>query len=148
VATLPPAPREREIEILARLARGVLIILRVLAVLVGLAAIGAAVFATLRPETVMSENEPVPPLAQRIANNMAFVCFGLPLLLPVRWFSRTRLVPLLLAGAAAWFGPSFLPGDQAWGCVLRAFASSVGVVALFLWRTLFGLTQPASGAPG
>jgi hypothetical protein len=49
VATLPPAPREREIEILARLARGVLIGLRVLAVLVGLAAIGAAVFATLRP---------------------------------------------------------------------------------------------------
>jgi hypothetical protein len=114
--------------------------------LIGIGAIAGAAWQAWQWETLMSENAPAPPIAERIAHSMVFVCFGLSLLVPVRWLSRARVLPLLVAGAVLWFAPCLLPGDHPYGFLLRMFATSVGIVALLLWRTLFDLTRPAAAS--
>ncbi|HEX5050956.1 MAG TPA: hypothetical protein VFZ65_04220 [Planctomycetota bacterium] len=145
--TPPPhlVPREPEIEFLARMARRALTGLRCLLFVAGLAMIAGAIWVTLHPQDVMSEDEPILPLAQRIAHNLVFVCVGLPLLLPVRWlFARGRW-PALGGLAVLWFGPMLLEGDHAYGWLIRFFASFVAFACLLVWRTLSSLSMVPPG---
>jgi hypothetical protein len=143
--TEPPfvTPREPEIEWLGRAARRALVGLRVLFWCLGAAAIAGAVWVTVDPALQQSEQGEPAPLATRVAHNLTFAAFAVPLLLPVGWtFGRGWKVALAL-GALLWLGPMLLPGDHPWGCLIRAFATLVGCAILLVWRTLWSLTAPA-----
>jgi hypothetical protein len=141
---IAPPPREREMEFLGRLAQKALLGVRVLFWLTGAAALAGAIYITGNPTVTMSEDQPVPPLAQRLASNLTFLCFAIPLLLPVRWLlGRGRFVALALGGVM-WFAPMLLPGDHAFGFAIRVFATLVACAMLLVWWTLWSLTRGVS----
>ena len=88
----------------------------------------------------MSEHEPIPPLPHRIANNLVWVCVGLPLVLPSRWLFGTGRWKALAVGLLLWFGPMLIDGDHAYGFLIRMFASFVACATLLILRTLRTLT--------
>ncbi len=138
------APREREIELFAKVVRVFLRAGRVLFAVVGAAAIAASVYALADPAVVYSEADPLPPLSARIAHGAVWWCLGIPLLVPVRWlFGRGRW-PMLALGLLLWLLPMLLAGDPAYCFVIRFFASFVAVSVLAVWRTLYALARPAS----
>jgi hypothetical protein len=61
-------------------------------------------------------------------------------------FGRGRWWALGL-GASLCFGAVLLPGDHAYGWVLRFFASLIACATLLVWRTVWGLTRHATPRP-
>jgi hypothetical protein len=123
-------PREPEIEALGRLATGALRVLRGVARLAGVVGIGWGLYSTVTHG----------------ATGIVWLCAGIPLVLHVEWlFGRGRW--LVLGGLAVlWFATALLPDDHEYGWVLRMFASLVAYSTLFVWRTLWSLTQSAAKA--
>jgi hypothetical protein len=139
----PPVltPRDPEIEILGKVVRVFLRAARAVLALVGAIVIAGSIYVVLHPETVMSEQEPIPPLPALVAFNLVWWCLGIPFLLPVKFlFGRGRW-PLLVVGGALWFGPMLLEGDHSYGYLIRFFASLVAVSVLFVWKSVFALTR-------
>ncbi len=79
-----------------------------------------------------------------IATAVVWWCVGLPLLPPTGWlFGRGRW-PALGLGVVLWFAASLLPGDHAYGFLLRVFGSFIACSSLLVWRTLWNLTKVES----
>lgn len=137
---------EPEIDVLGRVARGALHVLRAISILGGLLAIAGAVYTVIDPVPVYSDD--VPPTSTVIAHQITFVCLGLPFLPPAAFtLGRGRWIALTI-GALLWFGPMAVEGDHDYGFVIRMFASLVAVAVLAVWRTLIGLTNPTKEAAG
>ncbi|MCA8952218.1 MAG: hypothetical protein KDE27_22095 [Planctomycetes bacterium] len=135
---------EPEIDALGRAAQLALRVLRWLFALLGLLAIAGAVFTVCYPVPVYSDD--VPPLPTLVAHQTAFVCLGLPLVLPVGFTLGRGWRHALALGAALWFLPMLLPGDPVYGFGVRMFATLVAIAVLAVWRTLIGLTNPTKAA--
>lgn len=132
-------PREREIEVLGRIAHGGLWFLRRVLWFAGAFAVCYGLVRTWSADEVATPGTTVPALG------FVWICAGLPLLVPVDWlFGRGRWLALV-AGVLLWFGPSMLSADPEYGFVLRFFATLIACVTLLVWRTLWRLT--ASAAP-
>lgn len=143
-------PREPEIELLGKLARGFLFAARAALAAAGAAAVAFGLVKSLtdgagwEPGTLAWRAEPS-------AAGAVWVTLGLPLVLPAATLLRRGLgqVALLLASVALWFGPSSLGDDSDYGYILRMFATLVSFLCLVVWRTLWRLTGtglPRSGS--
>ncbi|MBX3464515.1 MAG: hypothetical protein KF830_15205 [Planctomycetes bacterium] len=129
---------EPEVRALTALARVGLLAVRALLALVGLAAIGGAVYAVFEPAAFHAEPSAVPPCGERIARSAVFVGMGLPLVLPAGWmFGRGRWAALAL-GLFVVAAPMPLEAAPAHG-LLRALAVGVGTAATAVWQTLWRL---------
>ncbi|HEX6813428.1 MAG TPA: hypothetical protein VF384_17550 [Planctomycetota bacterium] len=137
-------PREPEIEFLGKVARRVLAFLRAMLCLAGLVAIAVAIWLTLDPPAGPTEHAAIPPLSQRIAHNLVWVCVGLPLVLSSRWLFGAGRWTALALGGLLWLGPMLLEGDHSYGFLIRMFATFVACATLLVLRTLRQLT--ATGA--
>jgi hypothetical protein len=138
-APLPGAPREPEIELLARIARRGLIAARCVLFVAGLGAIAFAVIAAGGHAATAPGAED--SAAARVAHHAVWVCAGLPLLLRTDWLLGRGRLPMLGVGIVLWFGPAAVDGDHEYGFVLRMFASLVACATLLVWRTVFALTR-------
>lgn len=130
----PTPPHEPEIELLARFARRGLLVLRLVFVIAGVAAFVHGTGRLLHPP---------PDDPAFAARHLVWFCAGLPLLLPVNWLFGTGRWLALTAFALLWALPILLLEDDPYGFVLRMFATLVACAALFVWRTLNGLTRSA-----
>ncbi|MBL8726558.1 MAG: hypothetical protein JNK49_21125 [Planctomycetes bacterium] len=138
-ASQDTTPREPEIELLGRIARGALWTLRGAMVAGGLFALGHATWGWLAPAPAADPEAPAASLS-----GVVWLCIGLPPLLPVRvWFGPWRW-PLLAGLALLWFVPTALGPDIEYGWILRTFATGVALSVLLVWRTAIGLVRPAA----
>lgn len=146
-------PREPEIEFLAKVVRFALLALRFAAGTAGVVAIAFGV-ATITGVRAVNPYVPASPNDGSIsgpvtatAPDVVWLCIGIPLVLPIAFtFGRGRW-PLLALGALLWFGPMALDGDHPWGWLIRVFASLVACSVLFVWKTLWSLTQRTIAPP-
>lgn len=125
-------PREPEIELLAKLARGGLRTARAALWLAGLAAIAYGLHRTLFDERATTTPS---------ASGTVWLTIGLPLMLRANWLldASWRRYLLLLSSAVLWFAPMMLTDDSSYGFVLRIFATIVAFLCLVVWRTLWRL---------
>jgi len=135
-------PREPEIELLGKLARGFLFAARAVFFLAGVTAIIYGSKRTL----IQGGGWEWPGFAWRAmpsASGAVWVALGLPLVLRADGVlnrGRTQLA-LIIASAMLWFGPMWLQDDSAYGYILRLFATFVAFLCLVVWRTLWRLTS-------
>ena len=127
-------PREPEIEFLGRIVR---IALRGIRVVLWLAGVAGVVVCVQR---MVVEGQ--------LAPSAVWLCPGLLLITPIAWHRGRRLGILLAIGALLWFGPIALPDDTSWGFVLRMFATLIAFLTLFVWHTLWRLTEAPAADPG
>jgi hypothetical protein len=135
------APREPEIELLGKLARGFLFAARAALAAAGVASLAFGLVKSLTDGASWQPGELV-WRAEPSAAGAVWVTLGLPLVLPAATLLRRGggQVALLLASAALWFGPSSLEDDSDYGYILRIFATLVSFLCLVVWRTLWRLT--------
>jgi len=139
--TLPP-PREPEIEVLGRIARGGLWVVRRVFWLAGVAAIAFGVWRTFTAPIDAAGVVGTTPNALGIV----WICAGLPAVLRVDWLIGRGRWRALTLGAVLWFGAALLPHDHDFGFLLRVFASLVACLSLLVWRTLWRLTGTPANA--
>lgn len=131
-------PPEPEIELLARIARRAVWLLRRVLWFAGATAIGYGLWRGAAPLADGS----LPAAA-----GFVWLCAGLPLLAPARWlFGRGRWRALALA-ALLWFLPCLLPDDHRHGWVLRVFATVAASLSLAVYATLGRLAEPTQVPP-
>ena len=134
-------PREPEIELLGKLARGFLLAARGVFFLAGVTAI---IYGSKRA-LIQGGGWEWPGFAWRAmpsASGAVWAALGLPLVLradAVLNRGRTQFA-LIIASAMLWFGPILLQDDSAYGYILRLFATFVAFLCLAVWRTLWRLT--------
>ena len=137
-----PGPREPEIELLGKLARAGLFVIRVVFLVAGV----TAVLYGLKRTFVEGDGWAWGDFAWRAtpsASGAVWLTLGLPLAAPASamldrgWARRA----LLLTSAALWVGPAALGDDSDYGYILRLFATLVAFLCLFVWRTLWRLTD-------
>ena len=145
-------PREPEIELLGKLARGGLFAVRLAFLCAGAASLAYG----LKKSLTAGDGWDWQQFAWRSAPSAAgalWVTLGLPLVLPADCLLRRgrAQTALLLTTALLWFGPMALGDDSDYGYVLRLFATLVAFLCLVVWRTLWRLTGTglprASGDP-
>jgi hypothetical protein len=112
----PETPREPEIELLGKLARGGLFVLRMAFLAAGVAALGYGLKKTL----TIGDGWAWGALEFRSTPSAAgfvWMTVGLPLALPANTLLDRGLpqAALLLTSAAMWFGPMALADDSAYG---------------------------------
>lgn len=134
-----PPPHEPEIELLGRVARRFLRVLRAVFFAAGMVAIVVGV--RFLCDDTPADAEPIAWFG------LVWICAGLPLLLRADWILGRRGWIAALAGAMLWIGPALLPQDHEFGWLIRFFASLVACAVLFVWRTLWRLT-PEAGRNG
>ncbi|MFN3242838.1 MAG: hypothetical protein ACE37K_15160 [Planctomycetota bacterium] len=138
----PETPREPEIELLGKLARGGLFVIRMALLAAGVAALGYGLKKTLTIGDGWAwgglEFRSTPSAA-----GFVWMTVGLPLALPANTLLNRGMpqAALLLTSAAMWFGPMALADDSAYGWILRLFATLVAFLCLVVWRTLWRLTE-------
>ena len=143
--TEPPAdpdlnPREPEIELLGKIARGALFCSRVVLVVAGVVAVLYGLKRTLTTGSAWTlggfEWRESPS-----ASGAVWLTLGLPLALPADVMLRrsVRQVALLSVSLALWFLPVALGDDSDYGYILRIFATLVAFLSLAVWRTLWRL---------
>lgn len=140
-------PREPEIEFLGKVVRFGLLALRGVTVIAAICAIayGFVSFGEIRP-FIGGFDGGIPRNALFYAPSVVWFCIGIPPLLPVKWlFGRGRW-PMLALGVALWFGPMWLDCDHEYGWLLRFFSTVVALSVLFVWKTIFALTQSRAGS--
>jgi len=135
-------PPEPEIELLGKLARGGLFMVRFAFLAAGVAALAYG----LKKSLTVGDGWSWSHLQARGAPSAAgavWLTLGLPLVLPAdALLSRGRAqVALLLLSGGLWFGPIALGDDSDYGFVLRLFATLVSFLCLVVWRTLWRLTS-------
>ena len=135
-------PREPEIELLGRIARRGLWVLRRVLWIAGVVAIVYGVTMIVAPaDASAADPEPLP---KGPALGFVWVCAGWPVLVHVDWlFGRGRWIALGIA-ALLWAAPSLLVSDPEYGFILRFFATLVPCLTLLVWRTLWRLTAPST----
>lgn len=135
-------PREPEIELLGRIARRGLWVLRRVLWIAG--AVGV-VYGVSMMIAVDAVPDPDPaPLPKGPALGFVWICAGWPPIARVGWlFGRGRWLALGFA-ALLWAGPSLLASDPEYGFILRFFATLIACVTLLVWRTLWRLTAIGS----
>ena len=135
-------PREPEIELLGKLARGGLWTVRAAFVAAGLAALAYGLKKTLATGDGWAWGH-LQWLATPSAAGAVWLTLGLPLALPADLLlnrGRARAA-LLLTAAGLWFAPMALSDDSDYGYILRMFATLVSFLCLIVWRTLWQLTS-------
>jgi len=142
----PETPREPEIELLGKLARGGLFVIRLAFFTAGAAALAYG----LKKMWTTGDGwwHELEFRATPSAAGFVWTTVGLPLVLPANTLLE-RGVPqlaLLLASAGMWFGPMALADDSEYGYILRLFATLVAFLCLVVWRTLWRLTETAPKA--
>ena len=135
-------PREPEIELLGKLARGGLFAAR----LVLLCAGAAALVYGLKKTWIEGDGWSWQDVALRSvpsASGSVWIAVGLPLALPADALlvRGLRQVALLLVSVGLWFGPMLLEDDSEYGYILRLFATLIAFLCLVVWRTLWRLTD-------
>ncbi|MGC6486835.1 MAG: hypothetical protein ACON4Z_04260 [Planctomycetota bacterium] len=135
------APREPEIELLGKLARAGLLLVRLAFLCAGAASLAYG----LKKSLTVGDGWDWQQFAWRSTPSAAgalWVTLGLPLALPADFLLRRGRTQtgLLVATALLWFGPTVLPDDSDYGYVLRLFATLVAFLCLAVWRTLWRLT--------
>lgn len=138
----PETPREPEIELLGKLARGGLFVIRMAFLAAGLAALGYGLKKTLTTGDGWAWQELVLRDAPSAAG-FVWMTVGLPLALPANMLLNRGLpqFALLLTSVGMWFGPMALGDDSDYGYILRMFATLVSFLCLVVWRTLWRLTD-------
>jgi len=131
-ARAPLPPPEPEIELLRRLARAGLTVLRVAFWLAGAMMLYTGLFG---PPAWTGLQWP----AERA---FVFACAGVPLVLPCEWWLGRGRWPALTLGMLLWFAPMLRDGDIRYGFLLRLFATMVACASIVVWRTLWRLSAP------
>ena len=135
-------PREPEIEVLGKLARGGLFCVRAAFLLAG----AAALLYGLKRTLATGDGWQFGAFEWRAApsaSGAVWLALGLPLALPADCLLRKGRgqAALLSASVALWFAPIALADDSDYGYVLRMFATLVAFLCLAVWRTLWRLTD-------
>ena len=140
---MPTPPREPEIELLGKLAHGMLLVIRA-------ALWGGGVFALAQgfQQMVDPEQPDLLSMAAHSDQGAVWIAVGLPLAVPSRWIlTWGRAAKIMLAILAVlWFAPLWLENDSPYGYVLRMFATLISVLSMLVWRTLWRLTQAENKA--
>jgi hypothetical protein len=141
---MPKPPREPEIEFMGKVARRVILLLRVAFFSAGALAIGHG----LQEMAATGSADSLPPMQAHNDRGVVWIALGLPLVVPSRWIlSKTRALKAMLAVfALLWFVPVCFENDSPYGYILRMFATLISFLSMLVWRTLWRLTQPDDAA--
>jgi len=140
-------PREPEIEFLGKVVAFMLLAFRAATMCAALVAIGYGMTNIIDPPRYPANLEGLGGEPMPIAPYFVWLCIGIPPLLPVKSLFGRGCWLVLAISAALWIGPGWLEGDHEYGWLIRFFASLVPVSVLFVWKTIYALTQRTS-VPG